>query len=51
MVADPDEQGDFVPEGLLGEDAACFDIDQFDDLLLQYVESRMDEAYQNAASA
>ncbi|MGD9223344.1 MAG: hypothetical protein PVH22_08865, partial [Desulfobacteraceae bacterium] len=32
MVADPDEQGDFVPEGLLGEDAACFDIDQFDDL-------------------
>jgi hypothetical protein len=51
MVADPDEQGDFVPKGLLGEDAACFDIDQFDDLLLQYVESRMDEAYQNAASA
>ena len=47
MVADPDEQGDFVPEGLLGEDAACFDIDQFDDVLLQYDESRMDEAYQS----
>jgi hypothetical protein len=48
MVTDPDEQGDFVPEGLLGEDAACFDIDQYDDALLQYVESRMDEAYQKA---
>lgn len=51
MVTDPEEQGDFVPEGLLGEDAVCFDIDQYDDDLLQYVESRMDEAYQKASAA
>jgi hypothetical protein len=50
MVTDPEEQGDFVPEGLLGEDAACFDIDQYDDALLQYIESRMDEAYQKASA-
>jgi hypothetical protein len=49
MIADPEEQGDFVPEGLLGEDAICFDIDQYDDALLQYVESRLDEAYRSAA--
>lgn len=49
MITDPDEQGDFVPEGLLGEDAMCFDIDEYDDGFLQYVESRMDEAYQSAA--
>lgn len=50
MVTDPEEVGDFVPEGLLGEDAACFDIDQYDDTLLQYIESRMDEAYQKACT-
>jgi hypothetical protein len=49
MISDPDEQGDFVPEGLLGEDAMCFDIDQYDDTLLQYVEARLDEARQSAA--
>ena len=49
MITDPDEQGDFVPEGLLGEDAMCFDIDEYDDGLLQYVESRLDEAYRSAA--
>jgi hypothetical protein len=48
MISDPEEQGDFVPEGLLGEDAMCFDIDQYDDAFLQYVESRLDEAHQNA---
>jgi hypothetical protein len=48
MIADPDEQGDFVPEGLLGEDAACFDIEAYDDALLQYVEARMDEAHHRA---
>lgn len=48
MVSDPEEQGDFVPEGLLGEDALCFDIDEYDDDLLQYIESRLDEACQSA---
>ncbi len=50
MIADPDEQGDFVPEGLLGEDAMCFDIDQYDDALLEYVEDRLDEAYRSAGT-
>ena len=50
MITDPEEQGDFVPEGLLGEDAICFDIEQYDGALLQYVESRLDEAYQSAVN-
>ena len=45
MISDPDEIGDFVPEGLLGEDAHCFDIDAWEDDLLNYVEKRLDEAY------
>lgn len=50
MITDPDEQGDFVPEGLLGEDAMCFDIDQYDDALLKYVQDRLDEAYRSAST-
>ena len=48
MISDPQEQGDFVPEGLLGEDAVCFDIEGWDDALVRYVEDRMSEACQNA---
>ena len=48
MISDPQEQGDFVPEGLLGEDAVCFDIERWDDALIRYVEGRMSEACQNA---
>ena len=48
MINDPDEEGDFVPEGLLGEDAICFDIDAWDDGLIAYVESRLDEAWKTA---
>jgi len=29
MITDPEERGDFVPEGLLGEYAHCFDIEEF----------------------
>ena len=44
MISDPEENGDFVPEGLLGEDAICFDIEKWDDAMIAYVESRLDEA-------
>ncbi|WP_281491932.1 hypothetical protein [Desulfosarcina cetonica] len=50
MISDPEDMGDFVPEGLLGEDAMCFDIDRWDDHLIAYVESRMDEAWQYAGT-
>jgi hypothetical protein len=51
MITDPDEMGDFVPGGLLGEDAVCFDIETRNDDLIQYVETRLDEAWQNASEA
>ena len=50
MISDPDEIGDFVPEGLLGEDAHCFDIEAWDDDLVAYVIARLDEAYFKAAN-
>ncbi len=50
MITDPEELGDFVPGGLLGEDACCFDIDEWDEDLLSYVEKRISEAHQKAAA-
>ncbi len=49
MIADPEEKGDYVPEGLLGEDAVCFDLEEKDDALIRYVASRIDEACRTAA--
>ena len=45
MITDPDGKGDFVPGGLLGEDAVCFDLEEQDDNLVKYIEARLDEAW------
>jgi len=50
MITDPEEKGDFVPGGLLGADAVCFDLEKQDDALLKYIEGRLDEAWTNAAA-
>jgi hypothetical protein len=49
MIEDPEEKGDFVPEGLLGEDAVCFDLEERDEGLIRYIDTRVDEACRNAA--
>jgi hypothetical protein len=49
MIGDPEGKGDFVPGGLLGADALCFDLEQSDEALVRYVESRLDEAGEKAA--
>ncbi len=48
MITDPEEKGSFVPGGLLGSDAVCFDLEQCSEDDLCYVEARVDEAYQSA---
>ena len=45
MITDPDDLGDFVPEGLLGEDAHCFDYDADDSGMEAYITARIDEAH------
>ncbi len=47
MIQDPDSKGDMVPGGLLGEDAVCFDLEEQDESLIQYIETRLDEAAEN----
>ena len=50
MVEDPDEKGDFVPDGLLGEDDLCFDLYEHDEALILYVGQRIDEAHANMSA-
>ncbi len=50
MIEDPDEKGDFVPGGLLGEDGHCFDLEEGSQENILYLKDRIDEAYEKAAS-
>ncbi|MBW1937975.1 MAG: hypothetical protein JRI67_04275 [Deltaproteobacteria bacterium] len=45
MITDPDEVGNLIPKGLLGEDGYCFDIYEYDESTISYVKQRIDEAY------
>jgi hypothetical protein len=45
MITDPDEEGDLVPEGLLGEDGYCFDLIENDEAMISYIGQRIDEAH------
>lgn len=49
LVQDPKELGDFVPEGLFGEDAVCFNLDASDPEMEEYIFDRIREAAVNAA--
>jgi hypothetical protein len=50
MITDPNEKGDIVPGGLMGEDGHCFDLDSWDDELISYIEERLTEAHKTAAT-
>ncbi len=48
MITDPDEAGDLIPEGLLGEDGYCFDLYEYDKDEIEYLKQRLTQAHQNA---
>jgi hypothetical protein len=49
MITDPDEAGDLIPEGLMGEDGYCFDLYEYDLGEMAYLKERLTQAHQNAA--
>ncbi|MFO7752869.1 MAG: hypothetical protein R6V41_07100 [Desulfobacteraceae bacterium] len=49
MITDPDETGDLIPEGLLGDDGYCFDLYEYDADEIAYLKKRLDEAYKAAS--
>ncbi len=44
-ISDPDEEGDLIPGGLLGEDGYCFDLFENDDDSVSYLKDRITEAH------
>jgi hypothetical protein len=48
MITDPDEEGDLIPEGLMGEDGYCFDLYEYDTKAISYLKDRLSQAHQNA---
>ncbi|MCF6247395.1 MAG: hypothetical protein L3J69_08545 [Desulfobacula sp.] len=48
MITDPDEAGDLIPEGLLGEDGYCFDLYEYDKEEIEYLKQRLTQAHRNA---
>ena len=48
MITDPDEAGDLIPEGLLGEDGYCFDLYEYDSDEVEYIKQRLTQAHNNA---
>lgn len=51
MVTDPQELGDFVPEGLMGKDACCLNLEEDDPAMRAYILARLEEAAIAAARA
>lgn len=49
MISDPDELGDFVPSGLMGEDACCLNLEEDDAAMRDYILARLGEAAAAAA--
>lgn len=49
MITDPDEAGDLIPEGLLGEDGYCFDLYEYNTDEVAYLKQRLTQAHKNAA--
>ncbi len=47
LISDPEERGDFVPGGLLGEDARCFDLEGWEETATGYLAARLAEACRN----
>jgi hypothetical protein len=48
MISDPDEMGDLIPDGLLGDDGHCFDVYEYNVEEIEYLKNRLDEAYKSA---
>jgi hypothetical protein len=49
LVSDPEELGDVVLGGLMGDDARCFDLDSPENTIERYMLQRLQEAVAGAA--
>jgi hypothetical protein len=49
MITDPEEKGEVIPAGILGEDGYCFDLYAYDPKMVSYIGKRIDEAHNHLA--
>ncbi len=48
-ISDPEERGDFIPQGIKNLDGHCFDVEAgWDEDLMEYLRLRIEEAYTKA---
>lgn len=50
MISDPEDRGEVIPGGLAGSDGYCFDIYEADPAGLDYLGSRLHEAWSKASA-
>ncbi len=50
LISDPEEKGDLIPQGLMGEDGYCFDLEEYEEREVSYIEERIKEAYTRAST-
>ena len=48
-ITDRDELGNMIPNGIVGEDGYCFDLEEYDDYLISYIKGRINEAYEKVS--
>ena len=46
-VSDPDQLGNLIPQGILGDDGYCFDVNEKDETLSLFLKQKIDEAFIN----
>ena len=49
MITDPQELGGLIPGGLAGSDGYCFDLDEYNEDVIGYIQERLEEACAKAA--
>ena len=49
MITDPQEMGGLIPGGLAGSDGYCFDLDEYNEDVIGYIQERLEEACAKAA--
>jgi hypothetical protein len=46
-VSDPEQLGSLIPQGILGDDGYCFDVNENDEPLTLFLTQKIDEAFIN----
>ena len=49
-VTDAQGIGNIIPQGIMGTDGYCFDLEEEDPAMVAYLNDRIDEAYENATA-